>query len=68
MDRALPGNTLMASPDTGDGVRSDAAVADAMPSLSSETLFAGHREIRVSHGIEEYRLRLTRNNKLILTK
>ena len=46
----------------------DAAAANAIPSLNSETLLAGHREIRVSHGPEEYRLRLTRNNKLILTK
>ena len=28
----------------------------------------GSRQVRVLHGSEEYLLRLTRNNKLILTK
>ena len=31
-------------------------------------LFALGREIRIMHAGEEYRLRLTRNNRLILTK
>jgi hemin uptake protein HemP len=31
-------------------------------------LLDGAREVRLFHGKEEYRLRLTRNNKLILTK
>ena len=38
------------------------------PALTTEQLFVGFREIRLFHGSEEYRLRLTRNNKLILTK
>lgn len=36
--------------------------------LNSRDLFAGTREILVSHGEETYRLRLTAQNKLILTK
>lgn len=36
--------------------------------LASEALLAGRREIVIRHGAEVYRLRLTRQNKLILTK
>jgi hemin uptake protein HemP len=38
------------------------------PRISSRDLLAGHREIVIEHGREEYRLRLTGTNKLILTK
>uniref|UniRef100_UPI003BEF2788 hemin uptake protein HemP n=1 Tax=Acinetobacter baumannii TaxID=470 RepID=UPI003BEF2788 len=40
----------------------------ALPMLHSNNLFALGREIRIMHAGEEYRLRLTRNNRLILTK
>ncbi|OPH34761.1 hemin uptake protein HemP [Moraxella atlantae] len=40
----------------------------ALPTLQSQHLFAMSKEIRIQHGGEEYRLRLTRNNRLILTK
>ncbi len=36
--------------------------------LDSRELFAGTREITIAHGDETYRLRLTAQNKLILTK
>lgn len=36
--------------------------------LNAESLFAGAREIRLVFQSEEYRLRITRNSKLILTK
>jgi hemin uptake protein HemP len=36
--------------------------------LSSNDLFVGTREITIAHGDELYRLRLTAQNKLILTK
>ena len=36
--------------------------------LSSKVLFGGRKEIVILHDGEEYRLRITRNNKLILTK
>ena len=38
------------------------------PILYSQNLFALTKEIRIEHQGEEYRLRLTRNNRLILTK
>jgi hemin uptake protein HemP len=36
--------------------------------LDSRVLFEGAREIRIDHDGQEYRLRQTRNGKLILTK
>lgn len=39
-----------------------------LPTLQSNHLFALSKEIRIQHEGEEYRLRLTRNNRLILTK
>lgn len=38
------------------------------PRLSSSELFARSRELIIEHQGEEYRLRLTRNDKLILNK
>lgn len=40
----------------------------APPVVSSEALLAGRRELVIRHGAEEYRLRLTANNKLMLIK
>lgn len=39
-----------------------------LPTLHSQNLFALTKEVRIEHQGEEYRLRLTRNNRLILTK
>jgi len=36
--------------------------------VDSATLFAGRDEIRLMHRGEEYRLRITKQGKLILTK
>jgi hemin uptake protein HemP len=36
--------------------------------LDSRDLFIGTREITIAHGTDLYRLRLTAQNKLILTK
>ena len=36
--------------------------------IDSRDLFVGTREITITHGGEVYRLRLTAQNKLILTK
>jgi len=42
--------------------------ASAVATIDSARLLAGGRELLIRHGTEEYRLRLTRNDKLILTK
>jgi hemin uptake protein HemP len=36
--------------------------------IESRDLFIGTREVMINHGAEIYRLRLTKQNKLILTK
>ncbi len=36
--------------------------------IESSQLMQGNRELLIAHAGEEYRLRLTRNDKLILTK
>ena len=42
---------------------------DSVPvSLRSDELLRGQREISILHGGDVYRLRITRNGKLILTK
>ncbi len=42
--------------------------AASPPVLTSEALFGQGRELVIIHGGQEYRLRITRQNKLILTK
>ena len=44
-----------------------AVAADAVE-IDSTRLLKGHREVLIRHGNECYRLRHTRNDKLILTK
>jgi len=36
--------------------------------LHSQDLFKHHKEVVIEHAGQEYRLRITRQNKLILTK
>ena len=38
------------------------------PRVDSQQLFEGQRELIIQHQGEEYRLRITRHDKLILTK
>jgi len=47
--------------------RSEGAVVD-FPVAESTALLNGHRELRIRHGSDTYRLRLTASGKLILTK
>jgi hemin uptake protein HemP len=46
----------------------DPRMRPSPPILDSMTLFRGAREARILHQGEEYRLRITRQNRLILTK
>ncbi len=45
-----------------------AAENPSVARVTSENLFAGKTEVVITHGGETYRLRLTRQNRLILTK
>jgi hemin uptake protein HemP len=46
----------------------DEADVRATPRISSQMLLKGERELVIQHQGSEYHLRLTRNDKLILTK
>lgn len=45
-----------------------AASARAMPTITSDALFKGAHEIAIEHQGSVYRLRITRQGKLILNK
>lgn len=45
-----------------------ASAAVPAPEVDSDRLLQGQREVLIRHGNECYRLRHTRNDKLILTK
>ncbi len=45
-----------------------AAPAPRPPVIRTEELFGTRREVIIKHGEDEYRLRITRTDKLILTK
>lgn len=45
-----------------------AAAAEPLPSVVSKALFGSHRRIYIRHGDAVYQLRITAQDKLILTK
>lgn len=55
------------SPEVSSGKR-QAVVMDRSRRIYSDTLFSQGNEIVIQHQGEHYRLRRTRNDKLILTK
>ncbi len=42
--------------------------SSAVHTVKSQTLFNGARVLRIVHGEQAYQLRITKENKLILTK
>ncbi len=50
------------------GVPKPSARTDTTPCFHSHELFCGRREVCIEHAGQMYRLRITRQNKLILTK
>lgn len=53
---------------SGNEARIEPAMRAESPALDSCHLLQGQREVLIRHGGECYRLRHTRNDKLILTK
>ncbi len=54
---------------SADGLRSDdRAQPPSLRTLNSADLFKGAREVLIQHDEKTYRLRVTRNGKLILVK
>ena len=64
-DKTEPGAESGMSPSTTPSAR---MISVAGHKIESRDLFIGTREVIISHGREVYRLRLTNQNKLILTK
>lgn len=50
------------------GLRAPDASLAAAPGIDSQDLMRGSRELQIRHGGQVYRLRHTRNDKLILVK
>lgn len=44
------------------------AQPEAPPRVVSDQLLRGHRTVEIEHGEQRYTLRVTKDNKLILTK
>ncbi len=61
-------NELPPRTTTPDHAGPAAPPAGAWRQLDSLALFGGEQEVRIEHFGQEYRLRKTRNGKLILTK
>ena len=53
---------------SGDGAAAGPVATPALRRLDSAALFQRAREIVIVHGGREYRLRITKADKLILTK
>lgn len=60
--------TVSAAPNGADDTRAERSVTVVGHRIESRDLFIQTREIIISHGTDAYRLRLTAQNKLILTK
>jgi hemin uptake protein HemP len=61
---------MMSDPKTGQKSTSPATASpEAGPRrIDLSTILRGDREVIIAHGADEYRLRLTSNDKLLLTK
>jgi hemin uptake protein HemP len=56
------------TPDQDPDVEGRASVEPGQRQVQSIALFRGHREIVILHQGTQYRLRITKGDKLILTK
>ena len=65
---SLPPSSSRRGPLDGGRPLPPAQAVSGSPLLESRTLLRGTREVLIRHGGEVYRLRHTRNDKLILTK
>jgi hemin uptake protein HemP len=69
MTRGLPTMSDYHETTSAKEASSAQTIASANPvTIESGDLFRGQREILIQHGDEIYRLRITRNEKLILHK
>lgn len=68
----MSGQSGRSTPKSGPGAPSTVAASRSIAvtdnRIDSREIFTATREIAIAHGDETYRLRLTAQNKLILTK
>ena len=58
----------MHTPSLPPASRAEEADKSELPTVTSEELLRGRRQLIIEHGEVRYRLLVTRSNKLILTK
>lgn len=68
MSAASGDDTERAGPHTGTASPAVRSLTVSGNRIDSRDLFSSEREIIIAHGEDAYRLRLTSQNKLILTK
>jgi hemin uptake protein HemP len=68
MNSASSDDTASNAATAHSGTAAARSIAVQDNQIDSKNLFVGTREITIAHGSEIYRLRLTAQNKLILTK
>lgn len=68
MNESLPANSPAAPPESAAATDPPRAGADTRESWRSEELLGDKTEVQILHGTEIYRLRRTRQGKLILYK
>ncbi len=56
------------NPQSGDGRQAPPRSQEDIPCFLAADLFGSSSEILIQHSDKQYRLRITRNGKLILTK
>ena len=49
-------------------IKASLSAEDTLPEYDTQTLFAGKREIVIRHGGADYRMKITKQGKLILNK
>ena len=68
MNTIKPKTPLAQPPSTNLAAPQNSGVSPGMPCVRTEDLIGKDREIMIEHAGAYYRLRITRANKLILTK
>jgi hemin uptake protein HemP len=67
---AMPGNTDVGDDraDEAQGAPIRSTTVENLPEYTTDTLFAGRREIVIHHAGAAYRMKITKQGKLILNK
>ncbi len=64
----MPSDMELPAEDSGNDAESEYPCSVPLPVINSDYLFRGRNEVMIQHRGDIYRLRITRNGKLILNK